>query len=459
MQTSKGCIILAAGDGKRMKSEKPKVLMEVLFKPMLEWVLDAVSAAGIEDTAAIIGNNAELLEGYLKNEPNVQIFHQTQRKGTGHAVMQAESFLAKLKEADGDVLILCGDAPFMDSETIEGAYDCHKSQNNDVTVITADITQPANYGRILRNGERLEGIVEEKDCTDEQRKINEINSGGYWFKVAALLDALPKLTTENKSGEYYLTDAVGLTGNAGAFKTTNQRVVLGANDRRGLRELNKTAAQITIERHLDNGADIIGDNVLIGADVVIGKDTVIMPGTIIRGETVIGGGGVIGPNSLIADCEIGDNVTLNNVHAFLSKIEDNVKVGPFVHIRPDSVLKNGVKIGDFVEVKNSVIGEKTAIAHLTYIGDSDVGRGVNFGCGCVTANYDGLKKYRTTIGNDAFIGCNTNLIAPVKIGDNAMTAAGSTVSTEVPANSLAIERGRLNIKENYDKNLKRKKKS
>ncbi|MCL2071018.1 MAG: bifunctional UDP-N-acetylglucosamine diphosphorylase/glucosamine-1-phosphate N-acetyltransferase GlmU [Oscillospiraceae bacterium] len=455
----KSCIILAAGDGKRMKSDKPKVLMEVLFKPMLEWVIDSAVEAGIDNIAVIVGNNADLLEKELEKHPGIKTFLQSERKGTGHAVMQAESFLSEIKDSgslDGNVLILCGDAPFIDPETIGKSYKSLKALNLDAAVITADIENPEGYGRILRNGDCI-SIVENKDCTDEQRKITEVNSGAYWFNAAALLDTLPKLTDENKNGEYYLTDTIGLLPKSGAYKTDNSDIVLGANDRRGLRQLNKIAAESVIGTHLDNGVDITGES-FIGRNVIIGKDTVILPGTIIKGDTVIGKNSIIGPNTVIENCKIGSNVTLNNVQAFESTIEDNAKIGPFVHIRPNSVLQKGVKIGDFVEVKNSVIGEKTSIAHLTYIGDSDVGNGVNFGCGCVTANYDGIHKYRTTVGDNAFIGCNTNLIAPVKIGENAMTAAGSTVAEDIPADSLAIERGPLNIKENFKKNHLRKKK-
>lgn len=454
----KTCIILAAGDGKRMKSEKPKVLMEVAFEPMLIWVIDSALSSEIDKIGVIIGNNAELIKERLSKYKNCETFLQAERKGTGHAVMCAESLL---RERKGDVLVLCGDAPFMDSETVNGAYELHKSAGNAVTVITAEIENPSGYGRIIRDeGGRLVAIIEEKDCDFKQREIREVNSGAYWFDTERLLSVLPKLTAENKSGEYYLTDTVGLlSGKAGAYKTKNSKVTLGANDRKGLRRLNKIAAETLIDGHLDNGVDIIGESSVIGRNAVIGKDTLIMPNTIIKGDTVIGKGCVIGPNTLIDDCEVGENVVLNNVWACGSVIGDDVKVGPFVQIRPKTVLRKGVKIGDFVEVKNSEIGEDTAIAHLTYIGDSDVGKGVNFGCGCVTANYDGVNKFRTSVGDNAFIGCNTNLIAPVKVGDNATTAAGSTISQDVPADSLAIERADLVIKENWEKNYLRKKKT
>jgi bifunctional UDP-N-acetylglucosamine pyrophosphorylase/glucosamine-1-phosphate N-acetyltransferase len=424
--SQKSCIILAAGDGKRMKSEKPKVLMEVAFSPMLAWVLDSVILSEIENIAVIIGNNADSLKEYLKRYPKIKTFVQNERKGTGHAVMQAKEFL---KHFGGDVLVLCGDAPFMDCDTIKAAYELHKSQAHDATVISAVIDNPEGYGRILRsdyskrNGDCIGGIIEHKDCDDEQLQINEVNSGAYWFNAEKLLSALPKLTTENKNGEYYLTDTIGILPST-AYKSSNSKVTLGANDRRGLRELNDIAFDAIINRHLDNGVDIIGD-CYISKDAVIGQDTVLLPGTVIREKCVIG---------------------------------RNCSVGPFVHLRPNTTLKDGVKVGDFVEIKNSVIGEKTSVAHLSYIGDSEVGSGVNFGCGCVTANYDGINKYKTIVGDDAFIGCNTNLIAPVKIGNNATTAAGSTITKDVPAGSLAIERGQQYIKEDWIKNTLRNKK-
>ncbi|MCL2087635.1 MAG: bifunctional UDP-N-acetylglucosamine diphosphorylase/glucosamine-1-phosphate N-acetyltransferase GlmU [Oscillospiraceae bacterium] len=475
-------VILAAGDGKRMNSAKPKVLMNVLFQPMLGWVLDSVEDAGIkhENTAVVVGSNAEQVLDYLeKREGNYPHFFQHERKGTGHAVLQAftqaeESATAQVKPASGllqikqkfprfaaggspddDVLVLCGDAPFMNSQTIKDAYIQHKKDDNDITVITAKVEPAGNYGRIKRdkNSNRLISIVEMKDCSPAELLINEVNSGAYWFKTERLLWALPQLQNNNKSGEFYLTDTAQLLNQkAGTYTADDSVIVLGANDRRQLRELNELMADKIYDRHYSEGVDIIGHNVIIGKDVKIARDTLIMPNTIIKGKTSIGSGCVIGPDTYIDNCTIHENVVLNSVQAFDSTIENNVKAGPFVHIRPGTVLRKGVKIGDFVEVKNSQIGEGTSLAHLTYIGDSDVGKKVNFGCGCVTANYDGLGKYRTVIGDNAFIGCNTNLIAPVEVGANSTTAAGSTITKNVPDGALAIERGQMNIKENWYKN-------
>lgn len=458
-----GVIILAAGDGTRMKSSRPKVMCEVLETPMIGWVIDSLSEAGFAsgDIGVITGNGAEIVEKYLGERNVSKTFRQNERKGTGHAVMQAESMLGEYD----NVLVLCGDAPFMDADTIKSTLNAHEESGKSVTVVTASLVNPTGYGRILRdNNRKLLGIREQKDCSEEEKKITEINSGVYWFKASALKDALGKLKPNNAAGEYYLTDTIEIIrdngGLAEAFCAENSDIVLGANSRKDLLNLNTIARNRIIEKHLDNGVEFIAtDGIIIGKDVVIGRDTKILPNTILRGNTVIGENCEIGPNSLIENCTLGNNVTLDNVHAYDSKLSDNVKAGPFVHLRPGTVLHDGVKIGDFVEVKNSEVGTMTCIAHLTYVGDSDVGKDVNFGCGCVTANYDGLNKFRTVIGDHAFIGCNTNLIAPVEIGANATTAAGSTITRDVPPDSLVIERGQPRTIENWEHNSKRKRKA
>lgn len=455
-------IILAAGEGTRMKSSQPKVLCRVLEEPMLGWVLDSVSEAGFsaENIGVVVGSGAGLVTEYMNKKGFSRTFLQAQRKGTGHAVMQAMPLI----EESENVLILYGDAPFIDSQTIRASLETHKTSGNSVTVVTAEVGDPTGYGRIIRdeNGEFL-GIIEQKDCSDEQRAIREINSGVYWFSAAALAKALPQLGTANANGEYYLTDTIGIIRaaglKAGIFRAENSDIVLGANTRANLLALNKIARERVIEKHMANGVEFIcTDGIIIGKNVKIGAETLVYPNTILRGETVIGKGCVVGPNSLIENTEVGDNTALNNVQAYDSKLGNNVKIGPFVHIRPGTTIRDGVKIGDFVEVKNSVIGEKTCVAHLTYVGDSDVGQDVNFGCGCVTANYDGINKFRTVIGNHAFIGCNTNLVAPVEIGENATTGAGSTITGNVPADSLAVERTDTKIIEHWEKNSRRKRK-
>ncbi len=455
------CVILAAGDGKRMKSNKPKTLMKILFKPMLGWVLDSAEAAGFDETCIVVGSGEDMVRAYLDSrEKNYTIARQTVRKGTGHAVMQAEEVLKSCK----NVLVLCGDAPFIDSETIKGAYEVHSGGSCGVTVIAAIPDDPLGYGRIVRdeNGDLLR-IVEQKDASFEEKKIKEINSGAYWFDSESLLKVLPKLSDDNASGEYYLTDAAAeiraLGKRAAVYTAQNKYIVLGANSRADLNVLNTYARRKKIRELMESGVEFpCTEGIIIGCDAQIGMDTVILPNTIIRGKCRIGSNCEIGPNSLLEDTVVGDGVTLNNVQAYQSVVESGAHIGPFSQLRPNSHIGQNVKIGDFVEIKNSNIGEKTSMAHLTYVGDSDVGRGVNFGCGCVTANYDGINKFRTKIGDDAFIGCNTNLIAPVEIGANAATGAGSTITGNVPANALAVERSTTRIVEEWEKNKRRPKK-
>ncbi len=458
---SNNVIILAGGQGKRMKTNMPKALCKVIGEPMLEWVLTACEKAELDDICIVKGYEGEQIEDYLakrESKANISTVLQAERLGTGHAVMQAADFL-KAHEG-GNTLILCGDAPFIDEETIRGALGLHTERDCGVTVVTSRVEDPTGYGRIIRTENGISGIVEHKDCTTAQLAITEINSGCYWFKTSDLLEVLFDIQPNNAQGEYYLTDCVELVISKGrtadAFISANPHVALGANDRKGLLMLNDIARYEIIDKWLDEGIEFTcTDGVSIGNNVVIGAGTRIDSGVNLRGNTVIGEGCIIGNNCIIENTKVGNNVNLNNVQAYESEIEDNVKIGPYVQLRPNSHIKKGAKIGDFVEIKNSTIGEGTSVAHLTYIGDSDVGANVNFGCGVVTVNYDGDKKFRTVIEDNAFIGCNTNLVAPVKVGKGAYTAAGSTITKDVPPSALAIERGKATIKEGYaEKKLK-----
>ncbi len=453
-------IILAGGQGKRMKADMPKPMFKVLGETMLEWVIGACEKSGLSDICIVKGYKAEMIDEYLGGRYETVL--QAERLGTAHAVMQAVPFMAK--RPDGNTLVLCGDAPFIDSKTINDSLTLHKENGNSVTVITSEVDNPTGYGRIIRSEKGISSIVEEKDATNEQKKIREINSGAYWFKTADLIDALNAVTTNNSQGEYYLTDTIYILLSKGkkadAFISENPNVVLGANDRKGLLMLNKTAREDIIGKHLENGVEFTcTDGITIGRDVVIGEGTQILSGTVLTGKTVIGCNCIIGPDCIIENSTVGDDTKLNYVQCYDSQIDNNVKIGPFVQIRPGSHIMSGAKIGDFVEIKNSVIGEGTAVAHLTYVGDSDVGAYVNFGCGVVTVNYDGEKKSRCTIEDNSFIGCNTNLIAPVSVGKGAYTAAGSTITRDVPADALAIERGDLRFVEGYAaRKLKNRKK-
>ncbi len=443
-------VILAGGQGKRMKADMPKPMFKVLGEPMLEWVIKSCENSGISDICIVKGYKAEVIEEYINGRYETAM--QTERLGTGHAVMQTVPFLEKF--AEGNTLVLCGDAPFIDSETIKKSLELHTEKGNSVTVITSVMDNPKGYGRIVRGDNGVSCIVEEKDATDEQKLIKEINSGAYWFKTKDLMESLSKLTNNNSQGEYYLTDTVEIIINNGkradAYISDNPDVIKGANDRKGLLELNTIARMNVIEKHLENGVEFTcTDGIEIGTEVEIGTGTQILSGTKLYGNTKIGSDCIIGPNCIIENCTVGDNTKLNYVQAYQSQIDDNVKIGPFVQVRPDCHIKSGVKIGDFVEVKNSTIGENTAVAHLTYVGDSDVGKNVNFGCGTVTVNYDGIHKNRCSIGDNCFIGCNTNLIAPVTLGKGAYTAAGTTITNDVPSYALAIERGKTVIKDDY----------
>jgi bifunctional UDP-N-acetylglucosamine pyrophosphorylase/glucosamine-1-phosphate N-acetyltransferase len=443
-------IILAGGQGKRMKADIPKPLFRVLGEPMLEWVISACEESGLSDICVVKGFMGEMIDEYLDGRYKTVL--QAERLGTGHAVMQAVPFLSE--DTDGNTLILCGDAPFIDPDTIRNALELHKQQKNSVTVITAELDNPTGYGRIIRSADGISAITEEKDASDTEKAIKEVNSGAYWFNTADLIKFLEKIGCDNAQKEYYLTDTVAIAisegKNAGAYKSSNPNIIKGANNRKDLLELNTYARMAVIEKHLENGVEFTClDGITIERSVKIGVGTEILSGTILRKGTVIGQNCTIGPNCVIENCTLGDEVKLNYVQAYESTIDSGVKIGPWVHIRPNSHIKSGVKIGDFVEIKNSTIGEKTAVAHLTYVGDSDVGKRVNFGCGTVTVNYDGIVKSRCVIGDNSFIGCNTNLIAPVKLGKGVYTAAGTTVTRDIPDYALAIDRGIMKINEGY----------
>lgn len=449
-------IVLAAGEGKRMKSKKPKAMMEVLFKPMLGWVIDSVREAGVKDICVVTGHLEEMVKDYLSKtyigEHACSTVTQTERKGTGHAVMMAKEFLEAHK--GGSVLILNGDAPFMDSSNISNSYFYHIGRSSCVTVISAMLDDPTGYGRILRGADgRLLSIVEHKEATLEQLAVKEVNSGAYWFEVDALLSVLDTehIKCSSVTGEYYLPDAVKLLGDAAdAFTADSASVVMGANDPVQLNELNQIARNHILGGMIAEGVSITcSDGVIIGPDVTIGRGTVILPGTILRGKVAIGEDCTIGPNSLIENSIIHDNVIVNASQIRQSEVFEGTDIGPFSQIRPNCKVGPRVHIGDFVEVKNSVLDEGTKVAHLTYVGDSDIGKRVNFGCGCVTVNYDGQNKARCTVGDDSFIGCNTNLVAPVTIGEGAYTAAGSTITDDVPSDALGIARARQVVKDGW----------
>lgn len=455
---AKNCaVILAAGEGKRMKSQKPKALAEVLFMPMIDWVVGSARESKIEDICVVTGHLGSVLRGYL--DEGIATVEQTQRLGTGHAVAQAKDFIQKFE--GGNVLVLNGDAPFLDSKTISAALKQHISQHSSATVVTARIENPFGYGRIIRaqNGSLLK-IVEQRDATPEEAAVCEVNSGAYWFNAVDLLQSLKKLEYAGQGkAEIYLTDVIeillGMGRGAGAYISENPEVILGANDRAQLAELNAIARRNVLNRLMAQGVSIpFADGIVISPEVSVGADTVILPGTIIKGKTVIGSGCSIGPNTVLENCTVGDNVTINSSQCEAAEVSGGCSIGPFSRLRPGTKLKENVHIGNFVEVKNSDIGTGTSLSHLTYIGDSDIGSGVNIGCGCATANFDGNLKHRTRVGDNSFLGCDTCLVAPVSLGDNCYTAAGSVITQDVPDGALAVARERQTVKKNWAKDKK-----
>ncbi|WP_071393071.1 bifunctional UDP-N-acetylglucosamine diphosphorylase/glucosamine-1-phosphate N-acetyltransferase GlmU [Bacillus tuaregi] len=447
-------IILAAGQGTRMKSKLYKVLHPVCGKPMVQHVVDQISKLHIDKTVTIIGHGAEMVKAQLGNQSDYVL--QEEQLGTGHAVMQAKELLSGKQ---GITLVVCGDTPLIKAETMEALFKHHEEKGAKVTVLTAQANDPTGYGRIVRNEAGLvEKIVEHKDASDEERLIAEINTGTYCFDNQSLFEALNEVTNDNVQGEYYLPDVIEILKGKGevvtAFKTADFAETLGVNDRVALAEAEQIMKQRINRQHMRNGVTIIDPlNTYIGADVEIGSDTVILPGTMISGKTIIGSNSVIGPNSEIKDCQIGEATVIRQSVAHDSQIGSHVNIGPFAHIRPDSAINDDVKIGNFVEIKKAVFGKGSKASHLSYIGDAEVGRDVNIGCGSITVNYDGKNKYLTKIEDGVFIGCNSNLVAPVSVGKGAYVAAGSTITKDVPSEALAVARSRQVNKENYVQKL------
>ena len=443
----KCAIILAAGQGTRIKSNIPKVLHKVCGKEMVNHVIDNMREAEIEDVNVIIGNGSELVKESTKDR-NVSYSLQEEQLGTGHAVKCAKEFL---QGKDGVVAVFTGDAPLTRVETIKKLIDEHIKKGNKATLLSAYVDDPTGYGRIIRDGEEVLKIVEHKDCNEEELKVNEMNAGMYCFDIKSLLSSLEELNNNNVQGEYYLTDVIGILKSKGekvGALLTDYEDTLGVNSRAQLAEAERVLRKRINQFHLDNGVTLIDPNTTyIGVNAIIGKDTVIYPNNIIEGNTKIGEGCTILQNSRIKDSIIEDNVEIQASVILDSKIGKNTTVGPFAYIRPESTIGEGVRIGDFVEVKKSSIGNETKVSHLTYIGDAEVGSGCNFGCGTVVVNYDGKKKNKTIIGDHSFIGCNTNLISPVEVQDNTYIAAGSTITSTVEEGDLAVARAKQrNIK-------------
>ena len=442
-------LVLAAGQGTRMKSNGSKVLHKVLGKSLVEYPIIAAKGVGVEEICLIVGHKAEDVKAALGDSVSYAL--QKEQLGTGHAVMQALDFM---EDAD-EVIVLCGDTPLITKETLQTMLDFHREKQNAITVLSTLMEDPTGYGRIVRdaNGGLLK-IVEQKDATEAEKQINEINGGIYTFDGKLLKYALSKLDNNNVQNEYYLTDTIEILLNEGkrvdAIAIEASDDIAGVNSRIQLAGVTQVMKNRINEKHMTNGVTLVDPaNTYIEADVVIGKDTIIEPGCMLQGNTVIGENCRIGYNSKLTNMTIKDHVDIEVSVLTDSFVDEGTHVGPFAYVRPNSHIGKNIKVGDFVEIKNANIGDGTKISHLTYIGDADVGEGVNFGCGTVVVNYDGQKKHRTTIGNHAFIGCNTNLVSPVVVEDNAYTAAGSTITKTVPENGLAIARAKQENKENW----------
>ena len=443
-------VILAAGMGTRMKSKMPKVLHKVCGKPLSKWVIDASKAAGADKVCAVVGHKAETVKEVLGDVCEFAL--QAEQKGTGHAVMQA---IDVIKNSKGEVVILNGDTPLITAETINKAIEYHKNNGNQATVITAILDDATGYGRIVRDNDgSVLKIVEQKDASEEEKKINEVNSGMYVFDAQSLVYALDKITPNNAQGEYYLTDTLEILLSAGkkigGYAISDNDEIRGINDRVQLNEAEKIMQKRINEYHMRNGVTMRNpESGYIDDGVDIGNDTEICQNVTIKSGTKIGSDCVIGSGSMLNRAVIHDGVDVLSSVILESEVDEGTHVGPFAYIRPNCHVGKEVKVGDFVELKNSNIDDGTKISHLTYIGDSDVGKRVNFGCGTVTCNYDGKKKYRTTIGDDCFVGCNTNFVSPINVGDGVYIAAGSTITEDIPENSLSIARARQVNKEGW----------
>lgn len=451
-------VILAAGHGTRMVSEKPKVLHEVGGKAMLDYVISASEAAGADDTAVIVGYKADIVKAALPE--NITAIEQKEQLGTGHAVLQALPFFENF---NGNVLVLVGDAPLVRKETLEELVKAHEDGGFSATVLTAVFDDPTGYGRIVKNGDELIKIVEHKDATDEERGIKEINSGMYCFDAQALKTALQAINSDNVQGEYYLTDTIeilrGMGKKVGSYPTPDVDDIAAVNSKVQLAEIGKIMRRRINTSLMEAGAIIIDpENTYLSAETKIGKDTTIYPGVITEGRVIIGENCVIGHNSRIVNSTITDGVDIQISTVLDSFVDENTHVGPYAYLRPNSHIGKNVKVGDFVEVKNAVMKDGAKASHLTYIGDAEVGKNVNLGCGTVFVNYDGTNKYRTVVEDNCFIGCNSNLVSPVTVKEGSYVAAGSTITDDVPEDTLAVARARQVNKEGYALQMKQIKK-
>lgn len=434
-------VILAAGKGVRMKSDLPKVVHRAAGKPLVAHVVNAVQAAGVNEIVLVVGHGREHVQA-LFGDSSINFAIQEQQLGTGHALMQAR----KQVPADNTVLVLAGDTPLLRSSSLKILMDHHQTSRAAATVLTTCLEQPYGYGRVVRDKDgQFMRIVEEKDASPEEKSITEINSGIYCFQASQVFPVLQQLQPANAQGEYYLTDVLEI------LKAKGQRVevvmaavpeeIHGVNDRIQLAQAEKILRRRKNLELMRDGVTLVEpDSILVDCEVTIGRDTILMPFTLIQGQTVIGEGCEIGPWTNITDSRIGSHVIIESSRIKEAQIGDHCVIGPYAYLRPGATLSDHVKVGDFVEIKQSIIGPGSKIPHLSYVGDALVGREVNIGAGTITCNYDGREKHQTILEDHVFIGSNTNLVAPIRIGESSVTGAGSTITRDVPSQSLAVER-------------------
>lgn len=443
-------VVLAAGQGTRMKSKLYKVMHPVMGRPMVGHVVNAALDAEASEVITITGFGADLVKDYLGNRS--QYVYQEEQLGTAHAVEQAKDLL---EGREGTTLVLSGDTPLLRAETLTQLMEEHEESNAKATVLTALADDPHGYGRVIRAEDgSVSNIVEEKDASPEEKAVQEINTGTYCFDNEELFKTIEKVDNDNAQGEYYLPDVIEIlkanNEKIGAFQLENMDEALGVNNRVALSEASALMKQRINEKHMVNGVSLIdAANTYIEAGVQIGQDTVIEPGTYLKGNTVIGEDVIIGANSVIEDSELADGVEIHQSIIEGSTVGKGSDVGPHSHLRNGAELGENVHIGNYVEVKESTIGDDTKAGHHTYIGDAEVGKNINVGCGVVFANYNGKTKSKTIVGDNSFVGSNSNLVAPVELGENSFVAAGSTITEEVPDKALGIARSRQTNKEEF----------
>jgi bifunctional UDP-N-acetylglucosamine pyrophosphorylase/glucosamine-1-phosphate N-acetyltransferase len=455
-------IILAAGKGTRMKSEVVKVLHPILGLPMLSYPID-LSLNGIkaEKTIVVVGYQADQIKEKFKN-PQIQFVLQEEQLGTGHAALQTIPFL---KTFTGTALILCGDVPLVKADTLHSFIGAFGESNSILSVLTTVVEDPFGYGRILRSPEGwLEKIVEEKDASEKERSIREINTGIYCVKASFLIEGLGEIGKDNAQSEYYLTDLVEIAKKKGlrcsAHIVSDPVEVMGINTRVDLAMAHEVLRQAKLKDLMLSGVTIVDPKTTyVEQTVEVGKDTILYPNCHLQGRTKMGDRCIIEPNSKITDSIIGNEVTIRSNSVITeSKIEEGASIGPFSHLRPLSEVKTKAKIGNFVEVKKSVIGRGSKANHLAYIGDSFLGEDVNIGAGTIICNYDGFEKHQTIIGNRVFVGSNVELVAPVKVGNGSSIGAGTTVTKDIPEGALAISRTKQKNIKGWSKKIEHRRK-